>query len=432
MRTRSLKGCRSTWEYISKLALGLLLLHCPFILTAQDEEPLVHPDGSATFSFHSPEAKKVVLMLADKKYKMHRQGEVFTLHTAPLVPEMYTYQYLVNGKPVADPKNSRVTRDIRQRLNYFFVEGSGSWYYMDKTVPHGRLSKVWYPSTLNGMSQRRMFVYTPSEYDSCPDKRYPVLYLLHGSGGDETSWSDYGRACQILDNLIAAGSIRPMIVVMPNGNIELDAAPGESPYMDKLPSGNNVTSMLGKFEMIFMKEIVGYTERHYRVKADKAHRAIAGLSMGGLHALYISLNNPDAFDYVGLFSAQTSNMLNENRLFKVERFNYNLQRAKNVFALIGDHVAKPVTLSDKTSCIGIYRDLEKKLARQFQNPPSLYYIAIGKDDFLMKMNTEYRQLLDAHGYNYVYMLTDGAHSWKNWRKYLVDFLMKMQEGRREA
>ena len=252
------------------------------------------------------------------------------------------------------------------------------------------------------------------------------------SGGDETSWSDYGRACQILDNLIAAGSIRPMIVVMPNGNIELDAAPGESPYMDKLPSGNNVTSMLGKFEMLFMKEIVGYTERHYRVKADKAHRAIAGLSMGGLHALYISLNNPDAFDYVGLFSAQTSNMLNENRLFKVERFNYNLQRAKNVFALIGDHVAKPVTLSDKTSCIGIYRDLEKKLARQFQNPPSLYYIAIGKDDFLMKMNTEYRQLLDAHGYNYVYMLTYGAHSWKNWRKYLVDFLMKMQEGRREA
>lgn len=429
MRRNNWKVCRSTWACISKTLLVLTVLASAIrasSMTVQNEEPKVHADGSVTFTFHSPGSKKVVLCLSDKKYKMHRQGDTFTYHTLPLVPEMYTYQYIVKGKAVADPKNSRVTRDISRRLNFFFVEGKGSSHYIDKNIPHGQLSKVWYPSTLNGMSQRRMSIYTPAEYDDCPDKYYPVLYLLHGSGGDETSWSDYGRACQILDDLIASDSIRPLIVVMPNGNIELDAAPGESPYMDKLPSGNNATSMLGKFETLFMKEIVGYTEKHYRVKADKANRAIAGLSMGGLHTLYISLNNPDAFDYVGLFSAQTSNMLTEKRMFKVERFNYNFQRAKNVLALIGDQVASPVSLSDKMECISIYRNLEGKLARQFQHAPRLYYMAIGKDDFLMKMNNEHRQLLDAHGYRYTYVLTDGAHSWENWRRYLVDFLIKMQ------
>ena len=185
--------------------------------------------------------------------------------------------------------------------------------------------------------------------------------------------------------------------------------------------------MMGKFESLFMKEIVGYTEKHFRVVADKAHRSIAGLSMGGLHTLFIALNNPDAFDCIGLFSAQTTNMINEHRMNKVKRFNYNLQRAKNILALIGDNMSSTFSLSDKMSCIDIYQDLEKKLERQFEHAPRLYYIAIGKDDFLMRMNNEYRQQLDARGYKYTYELTDGAHSWENWRKYLVAFLLKMQK-----
>jgi enterochelin esterase family protein len=422
-----LKVCHSISGCISKLAVLTVALFCSGTAWAQESEPWVHPDGSVTFTFHSPGTRKVVLKLSDKKYKMHKHGDTFSFHTEPLPSEMYTYQYVVKGKAVDDPKNSRFVRDVNQRLNYFFVEGDISAHYVDRDIPHGRLSKVWYPSTLNGMSQRRMFIYTPAEYDDCPEKHYPVLYLLHGSGGDETSWSDYGRACQIFDHLIASDSISPLIVVMPNGNIELDAAPGESPYMDKQPSANNATSMMGKFESLFMKEIVGYTEKHFRVVADKEHRSIAGLSMGGLHTLFIALNNPDAFDCVGLFSAQTTNMLNEHRMNKVKHFNYNLQRAKNILALIGDNMSSTFSLSDKMSCIDIYQDLEKKLERQFEHAPRLYYIAIGKDDFLMRMNNEYRRQLDARGYKYTYELTDGAHSWENWRKYLVSFLLKMQK-----
>ena len=318
-----------------------------------------------------------------------------------------------------------MTRDIDLKLNFFFVEGDVADYYLDKDVPHGKIDKVWYPSTLNGMSQRRMFVYTPPGYDNEGEDTYPVLYLLHGSGGDETSWTDYGRACQILDNLIHQDSIQPLIVVMPNGNIELDAAPGESPYMSKEPTGNNISSWFGKYEKLFVHEIVKHTEKHYRVKADKQHRSIAGLSMGGLHTLYISLNNPDMFDCVGLFSAQTSNMLTVDNIYKMERFNHNIQRFRNVIALMRDKVARPVSLSDRMEDIDIYDHLEEKLQRQFEQAPRLYYMAIGRDDFLKKMNGEYRAILDKHGYPYTFVESDGDHSWENWRKYLVDFIKRM-------
>ena len=419
------KAYHSVWGSLSKL---LLVVAMTGIMTQSlgqtPQQPVVNADHSVTFTVKAPGTKKMVLVLSEKKYKMQRHNDTFTYQTAPLPSEMYTYYYLSDGKEKLDPENSRVTRDIALKLNFFFVEGDVADYYIDKDVPHGRIDKVWYPSTLNGMSQRRMFVYTPPGYDADSTATYPVLYLLHGSGGDETSWADYGRACQIIDNMLHQGSIKPMIVVMPNGNIEMDAAPGESPYMNKKPTGNNISSWLGKFEKLFVPEIVKYTERHYRVKADKQHRAIAGLSMGGLHTLFIALNNPDMFDFVGLFSAQTSNMLDENNIFKMERFNHNMQRFRNVLALIQDKVAPPVSLSDKMADIDIYNRLEEKLQRQFEHAPQLYYIAIGSDDFLKKMNGQYRDILDKHGYPYTYVETDGDHSWENWRKYLVDFLSK--------
>lgn len=424
MRRTNWKVFPSTWDCIFKLFLGLLAF-IPLRLAAQDSEPYVSADGSVTFTLHAPGAKKARLILGDRKYKMEQQGDNFTYHTVPLSPEMYTYEYVVDGRVMADPKNSRVTRDVEKRLNYFFVAGGMADHYVDKDIPHGTLSKVWYPSTLNGMSQRRLCVYTPPGYDDHPEESYPVLYLLHGSGGDETTWADGGRVCQILDDLIHTDSIKPLVVVMPNGNIELDAAPGESPYMDKLPSGNNVNSMVGKFEKLFVKEIVGFTEKNYRVRKDKAHRAIAGLSMGGLHALFISLNHPQLFDYVGLFSAQTSNMLTERRIYKIERFNYNRQRIRNIAALIGDRIPAPISLSDKLSCLDIYENIEQKLAQQFSPAPRLYYMAIGRDDFLNKMNSQYRSLLASHGYPYTFVSSEGGHSWENWRRYLVDFLQRI-------
>ena len=177
----SWKDCRSGWDSFSKLS-GLLAIGCWLSLTVWAQQPVVNADHSVTFTVKAPGAKKMVLVLSEKKYKMERQGDTFTYHTASLPSEIYTYYYLSNGKQMLDPENSRVTRDIDLKLNFFFVEGDVADYYLDKGVPHGKIDKVWYPSTLNGMSQRRMFVYTPPGYDSESEDTYPVLYLLHGSG----------------------------------------------------------------------------------------------------------------------------------------------------------------------------------------------------------------------------------------------------------
>lgn len=149
---------------------------------------------------------------------------------------------------------------------------------------------------------RRINIYTPAGYEQSGDRKYPVLYLLHGMGGDEDEWTTFGRAAQILDNLIAQGKAEPMIVVMPNGHAAMEAAPGESSLGYYKPYHMKNGTMDGAFEAYF-PEIITFVESNYRVQADKAHRAIAGLSMGGFHSANISLNYPDMFDYVGLFSA---------------------------------------------------------------------------------------------------------------------------------
>lgn len=400
--------------------------------TAQETEPRILTDHSVVFTLEAPGADEVVLKFGDKEYEMQQQGDLFTYHTASLPSEMYTYQYMVDETFTADPRNSRMVRDIDRRMNYFFIAGDIAANYMERDVPHGKLQKVWYPSTLNGMAQRRMFIYTPPGYDTLTLQRYPVLYLLHGSGGDETSWSDMGRACQIMDNLLSEGRIEPMLVVMPNGNIELDAAPGESPYLQREPSANNTTSMLGKFERSFGREIVNYVDSLYRTKADRAHRAIAGLSMGGLHTLFIALNNPDMFSDIGLFSAQTTNMLDDKRTGKVrrlsgrvDRLNNRLKKINRFLSNFGGIEIPAVNLSDKLSDIDIYEQQDQKLDRLFKTPPHLFYIAIGRDDFLLKMNDQLRNQLDGKGFRYTYQLTDGAHTWENWRRYLVDFLPRI-------
>ncbi len=403
---------------------------------AQSVSPIINSDHSINFEIDAPKTRKIIIRgsFIDRKkgVKMKRVGNHFSYCSQPLPSEMYTYQLIADGKFINDTTVASSVRDVDQRYSYFIIDGEPGNLYALQDVPHGRLSKVWYPSTLNGMSQRRMMVYTPSEYDSCLTKNYPVLYLLHGSGGDETSWSDYGRVCMILDNMIAARTIQPLIVVMPNGNVELDAAPGESPWMNKQPSANNITSMVGKFEKSFIKEIVGYTEHHYRTIPDKGHRAIAGLSMGGLHTLYISINHPEQFDAIGLFSPQTTNMFSTKLIRKTERFNHNMQRIKNIVAIINDKKPSQFDLSDKLADLDIYRDFEDKMARLFQSPPKVFYYAIGRDDKLNKINKPFVALMQEKQYPYIYNISDGAHSWENWRKYLIDFLERAFPGIRTS
>ena len=297
---------------------------------------------------------------------------------------MYNYSFIVDGLKVTDPNNVYVSRDVASVFNIFIIKGNPGDLYSVNKVPHGTVSKRWYHSDALGYD-RRLTIYTPAGYETS-GKRYPVLYLLHGMGGDEEAWITLGRTAQILDNLIAQGKAKPMIVVMPNGNVDQEAAPGESSLGLYKPTMQLPRTMEGTMESTF-PEIIKFVEKNYRVEKKKASRAIAGLSMGGYHSLHISKEYPTMFDYVGLFSA----------------------------AIIpNDKVKSP-----------IYEDLEGKLKKQFAQAPKLYWIAIGKTDFLYKANEEYRAMLDKNNYPYSYRESEGGHIWRNWRIYLSEFVPQL-------
>ena len=352
--------------------------------------PEIHENKTVTFRLRAPKAVKVQVtgdFLAKGVADLVENKEGVWEYTTPepLKPELYGYTFLVDGLKINDPSNVYMIRDVATITNVFIIGGERADLYKVNDVPHGTVSKVWYDSPSLGMD-RRLTIYTPAGYETS-GKRYPVFYLLHGMGGDENAWSELGRATQILDNLIAQGKAEPMIVVMTNGNAALEAAPGESSLgWEKQPTFQLPKTMEGSFEMHF-PEVVKFVDNHYRTKANKKNRAIAGLSMGGFHSLHISKQYPDMFNYVGLFSAAI--MLSKN-------------------------ATSPV-----------YEDMEGKLATQFAKKPALYWIAIGKTDFLYKANVEYRKLLDEKGYPYEYFENDDGHIWRNWRIYLSEFAPKL-------
>ena len=413
-------------------------------IKAQEVNPVIlNSDQSATISVSFPGAEEVYIkgdLLPKrqtlrtpvgtfgerKKAEMERGlNGIWTYTTKFLPSELYTYSFVVDDKDTFDIANPNRFYDSGHVLNAFLVPDGIANDYMVKDVPHGKVSYEWYKSSLPNLPQRRMTVYTPAGYTT--SKKYPVLYLLHGTGGDETSWIGLGRAQQILDNLIAAKRCVPMIVVMPNGIVNRAAAPGADPYNKTENSGVSVESMMGLIEYRFIPEVVRYVENNYSVYKDKSYRAIAGLSLGGLHTLFITANNPDEFDYVGLFSAQTTNSVSSGKKIEgLEKLADNIKKLPEAFPFLGkgkkvDQYADYVN-EDKLT---IYDSLDVKLQRQFANPPKLYYIAYGNDDFVKKLNEDFRNKLGAAGYRYTLNITDGGHTWSNWRKYLVDFLPRL-------
>ncbi|MDV7045031.1 esterase [Bacteroides cellulosilyticus] len=364
--------------------------------TAPVVSPEIHDNNTVTFRFKAPKAVRVQLtgdfLPVQKNAKFETPGIVdlkegqegvweYTT-PEPLKPELYSYSFIVDGLRMNDPANVYLIRDVSTLTNVFIIGGDRADFYKVNPVPHGTVSRIWYDSPALGL-ERRMTVYTPAGYETS-GKRYPVLYLLHGMGGDEEAWISLGRTAQILDNhLIAQGKAKPMIVVMPNGNASQEAAPGESSRGMVPPTMQLPKTMEGSYEQAF-PEIVKFIDKNYRTIKSKSGRAIAGLSMGGFHSLHISKQYPDMFNYIGLFSAA-------------------IMPNKEVSSLI-------------------YENMEEKLKVQFDKNPALYWIAIGKTDFLYKANEEYRKLLDEKGYKYTYYESDEGHIWKNWRIYLTEFV----------
>lgn len=385
------------------LAAGLLMCVMSFAQQAlwgvpQVISPEIHDNNTVTFRLKAPKAVKVQVtgdFLPTQKIKTPygefdapgfadltegKDGLWEYTTSNQLKPELYSYSFIVDGLRTIDPNNVYLNRDVASITNIFIIGGERADLYKVNKVPHGTVSRIWYNSPTLGM-ERRMTVYTPAGYETS-GKRYPVFYLLHGMGGDEEAWIALGRTAQILDNLIAKGKAKPMIIVMTNGNASQEAAPGESSLGLVPPNTQLPKTMEGSFEMAF-PDVVKFVDNNYRTIKSKSGRAIAGLSMGGFHSMHISKQFPDLFNYVGLFSA--------------------------------------AILPNKDAKSPVYEDLEGKLKVQFSKKPALYWIAIGKADFLYKANEDYRKLLDEKGYKYTYYETGEGHIWKNWRIYLTEF-----------
>ena len=351
--------------------------------------PEIKDDNTVIFRVLAPDAKEVKLsgdwmpaegwtpgstaMTKDEK-------GIWNYTTEALLPELYSYAIIVDGFRTTDPNNPFIVRDVASVMNIFIVGGNQADLYKVNDIPHGTIVKRWYDSPGLGMD-RRITIYTPPGYETSSEK-YPVLYLLHGAGGDEEAWITLGRTAQIMDNLMAQKKVKPMIVVMPNGNVIQDAAPGEGNQGFYKPQFMVPKTMDGTYEANFM-DIIKFVENSYRVKKGKADRAIAGLSMGGFHSLHISRYYPNTFDYVGLFSAAI---------------------------LPNQNVSNPV-----------YNDIDGTLKKQMDNGYKLYWIGMGKTDFLYKNVSDYRKKLDELGMKYTYIETEGGHIWKNWRVYLSEF-----------
>lgn len=354
--------------------------------------PQINEDNSVTFRLRADAAGRVTVIgdwaANGGRGEMTRNADGVWTYTTPVLPsEMYTYRLDVDGVVNLDPLNPFTRRDVGNVYSVFYIGGGCGDYYQVHDVPHGDVVTTWYHSDSAG-ADRRLSVYLPPCYGK-EDRKYPVLYLLHGSGGDETAWLDLGHVARIMDNLIARGEAEPMIVVMPNGNFSKQAAPGETP--ENLAFRPVMTNMLtdyknGAYEMAFT-EIIGFIDNKYSTIPDRQHRAIAGLSMGGFHSLYIALNYPGWFDYVGLFSAGLMTDLNTDR--------------------------------------EAYRDEDAKLARLSELGYKLFWIGIGKDDFLYEANTDFRKRLDSMGFDYIYHESERGHIWANWRQYLLLFVPQL-------
>ncbi len=350
------------------------------------KSPEIGPDNTVTFRLYAPDARtvKVTGTFVDpmRAIDMVRNDTgLFEAKVGPVASDMYVYTYSVDGVKTIDPANNAVVRDGSYIESRILVPGDWVENVIGvKDVPHGMVSAVWYPSASLGMT-RRMMVYTPPGYNKSSES-YPVLYLLHGAGGDEEGWISRGRANYILDNLIAAGKAKPMIVVITNGVPSVPSAPAERPLAAANASTAGPQAMMtDKFETSLVKDVVPFIESNFRVIADPDHRALAGLSMGGYQTQKITNANPGMFNYIGVFSMG---------LFSSFGRGYNKD----------EHVAQLKALQAAH--------------------PKLYYIGCGKTDFLYKTVTDLRALYDEVGFTYTYRESEGGHSWNNWRLYLSE------------
>jgi enterochelin esterase family protein len=345
--------------------------------------PEVSPERKITFRIHAPKADAVRLSGSDipglgPGAEMTKGEEgVWETTVGPVPAGAYRYNFSVDGLSVIDPRNPATSESNANTWSLVVVPGSDTLDLKD--VPHGAVASVTYRSgSLDKF--RRMHVYTPPGYEK-GDDQYPVFYLLHGAGDSDDSWTSVGRAGVILDNLIAAGKARPMIVVMPAGHT------GAFRFG---PGGGDFQRQMDTFARDLEEDVRPYVESHYRAKTDRASRAIAGLSMGGAQTLNVAFDRLKDYGYIGVYSS-------------------------GIFGIVGGpnggepntqwEDAHKATLDDASLKDGL----------------RLVWIACGKDDFLVQTSKATAEMLRKHGFDVTEKETDGGHTWLNWRDYLAEF-----------
>ncbi len=346
------------------------------------EYPRVDAAGRVQIRIKAPEASKVKLNFwSGPKVDMQKEAEGFwTFTTQPMVPGLHYYVINVDGADLSDP-GSRAFFGGSRYVSAVEVPEPGSTYYSIQDVPQGQVRDVWYHSKVTG-SWRHAMVYLPPDYESQPKKRYPVLYLQHGGGEDETGWIRQGRANFILDNLIAAGEARPMIIVMAYGYARRAGSPAP-------PARNEMAKV---FEDEVTQALIPFIDKTFRTLADRDHRAMAGLSMGGFQTFHVTLNHLDLFSHIGGFSGAAG--LLEDR--------------------------KP---DMKTDFNGVFAD-----PAAFAKKVHVLYLGVGtaeNERFTTRIRGLHEALKQA-GIEHVYWESPGTdHEWQTWRRNLKDFASRI-------
>ena len=339
--------------------------------------PEVHADNRVTFRLRAPNAKVVALALegAAKDLAMQKDEQgVWSATTEPLAPDFYGYAFVADGVHLIDPSTPLLKPNLLNTTSQVHVPGPASLPWEVSDLPHGEVHHHFYKSAVVG-DQRDFYVYTPPGYDPRGKQSYPVLYLLHGFSDDASGWTAVGRAYVILDNLIAQGKTKPMLVVMTLGYGAPEILRGGFGGFSRSPEVRDRN--FAKFSEALLGEVLPRVESAYLVKKDQNSRAIAGLSMGGSESLLTGLNNLDKFAWVGAFSSG-----------------------------------------------GIPEEFDKdfpKLDAKANSQLKVLWIACGVDDRLIELNRKLRSWLDAKGVHKVDVETPGAHTWMVWRRNLVAF-----------
>jgi enterochelin esterase family protein len=339
------------------------------------------PDHQIKFTLNAPKASEVTLIFGSKDpapipLKKDEKG-IWTVTIGPVEPELYTYALVVDGLKIVDPSNPEMQGGTAPGFNLVNVQGNPLRFDELQKVPHGTTQIRTYFSSVQN-TNRKVYIYLPPQYDANPNQKFPVLYLRHGGGGNETSWYNEGCAGIILENLIAQGKAKPMLIVMTNGNVESGTAGAYSKEGIKIVSDE------------LFNEVIPLIEKNYRVYTDEPNRAIAGLSMGGGQSFYIGLQNTDKFDWLGVFSTGIFGGIPNTRF-----------------------------------------DAEKEVPGILTNPSifnknlKLFYLTVGQQDPRVEPTTQLINKFRQSQLNVDFKTYPGTHEWQVWRLSLHDFLTKV-------